>query len=242
MIEDFVKIAKTFVCFALMMTAIRIWVLPHIAKTPEHKVEVPKQRVLDAVEEHSDSNVVAKVRAKDDGLDANNGAETSARKLAEAIERIRKKAEGGDAEEQYTLSLSFLHGYGNEKSWDKALEWLQKSAQGGYTRAQCDLGLRYLMGNEIQGNRLPKDLKQARFWLEKAAKAKDPEVKKAAESGIGRINLIEITGGEKAIEQTHRAIKAAEARERIEKASQYRRNFLEVVGGEEKLKVLTDSL
>lgn len=254
MIKDFVIIAKTFACFVLMVAAIRIWVLPHIVKIPEHKVGEPSQRVLDVVEEHFDGNVVANAKErtkgdrpqphelKDVDRSVNDGVETSDQKLAEGIERIREKAERGDAEEQYTLSLSFLHGYGNEKSWERALEWLQKSAQGGYARAQCDLGLRYLWGGELQGNRLPKNLKVARFWLENAAKAKDPKVKEAAENGIGRINLIEIMGGEESMEQTRSAIEADEEREKFRRSLQYRRNFLEAVGGEEKLKVLEDSL
>ena len=106
----------------------------------------------------------------------------------ELAEKVKDLAERGDEEAQYMLSISFAEGYGNDKLPDKALEWCLKAAENGYARAQCEIGLRYLYG---QG--LPKDNKQARFWLEKANEAEDQVVQKVAESGIGVLKLISIT-------------------------------------------------
>ena len=120
----------------------------------------------------------------------------------ELAEKVKDLAERGDEEAQYMLSISFAEGYGNDKLPDKALEWCLKAAENGYARAQCEIGLRYLYG---QG--LPKDNKQARFWLEKAKDAEDREVREAAEKGIGALNLIDIAGGEDKLEILRKSLK-----------------------------------
>lgn len=243
MINDFVKIGKTFLCFMLLMLAIKALVLPRFAKDGERKEEnfresFPVSNAVAQVQvcEKWSQKQVSVEKADMDGRNVKD-AKPSAEKLAVGIKRLQQNAERGDAEAQYMLSISFEQGYGNMKSLEKALEWLQKAANGGYERAQCALGMRYLMGNGLQ-----KDYTQARIWLEKVIDAKDPKVKEAAKSGIERINLIEIMGGEESMERTRRYLEAEEAREKSEKANRYRRNFLETVGGEEKLQALEESL
>ncbi len=57
-----------------------------------------------------------------------------------------KKAEGGDAEAQNTLGMSYLMGSGITQDPKKALTWFKKSAEQGNAGAQCSLAACYLSG------------------------------------------------------------------------------------------------
>ena len=48
------------------------------------------------------------------------------------------------------------------------LDALREKAKKGLTAAQIELGHYYLLGEDSNGNEMPKDLAQARYWFERA--------------------------------------------------------------------------
>ena len=119
------------------------------------------------------------------------GAETSLRALAPAdadaaawlgailLERgaqrdglrlIQQSADAGSAEGAHRLALVFAHGDGGTpRNEARAVELFERASEKGHRRAQLNLGTLYLRGQGV-----PRDLIQARAWLEKAAAGGDP--------------------------------------------------------------------
>ncbi len=60
-----------------------------------------------------------------------------------------RKANAGDAEAQFQMSLRYLFGYGVERSDSKSIFWMQKAAELGHPKAQCELGITYARGYQI---------------------------------------------------------------------------------------------
>jgi TPR repeat protein len=56
---------------------------------------------------------------------------------AKAFARLRLSAEGGDADAQTNLGLSYLTGTGTLKDREKAAEWFGRAGEQGYLRAKC---------------------------------------------------------------------------------------------------------
>ena len=81
---------------------------------------------------------------------------------------LLRKAEAGDADSQYKLSLYYYVGhkeYGIPENELEGNKWLLKAATNGHAEAQCDLGLAYKDGQ----NGLPKNYNEALKWLLKSA-------------------------------------------------------------------------
>lgn len=89
---------------------------------------------------------------------------------AEGLRLIQRAADAGSSEGQHRLGLIYARGdAGQPRNDARAAELFAKAAEQGHRRAQTNLGLLYLRG---QG--LPRDVVQARAWLEKAASDGDP--------------------------------------------------------------------
>lgn len=89
---------------------------------------------------------------------------------AEGLRLIQRAADAGSAEGQHRLGLVYARGDAGQPSNDvRAAELFAKAAEQGHHRAQTNLGLLYLRGQGV-----PRDLVQARAWLEKAASDGDP--------------------------------------------------------------------
>jgi S1-C subfamily serine protease len=82
----------------------------------------------------------------------------------EEFTNLKKKAEQGDADAQYSLGLMYGNGEGVPKDSAKAFEWFQKAAEQGSADAQYSLG--YMYGN---GEGVPKNDVKAVEWIEKSA-------------------------------------------------------------------------
>ena len=63
-----------------------------------------------------------------------------------AFERLKEKAEGGDADAQVYLGHSYANGLGVETDIGQAMSWYRNAALNGHAQAQCDIGVRYLYG------------------------------------------------------------------------------------------------
>ncbi|TNE29913.1 MAG: sel1 repeat family protein [Alphaproteobacteria bacterium] len=86
---------------------------------------------------------------------------------AETADKLRSKAEKGDAAAQYRLSMAYYFGTnGFEKDVRTSLEWLSDAAQGNDAQAQLLLGLR-LMDKGYDTDALT--------WLKRAAAQKNAE-------------------------------------------------------------------
>jgi uncharacterized protein len=89
----------------------------------------------------------------------------------DALRLIQRAAEAGSAEGNHRLGLIYAQGLaGVPRNEARALELFQKAAATGHTRAQINLAILYLRGQGV-----PRDLVQARAWLEKAATSGDPQ-------------------------------------------------------------------
>ncbi|MBX9944814.1 MAG: sel1 repeat family protein [Reyranella sp.] len=88
----------------------------------------------------------------------------------DGLRLIQQSADAGSAEGLHRLALVFAHGEGGTPRNDaRAAELFERAAEKGNRRAQLNLGTLYLRGQGV-----PRDLIQARAWLEKAAAGGDP--------------------------------------------------------------------
>ena len=131
---------------------------------------------------------------------------------AEEDLRIQERAEQGDADFQYLLSVSYLHGiYGVEQDFDEAVKWSQRAAEQGQERAQQFLD--YIADNNIVGLQepagqfmlgtfylcgigIPPDCAKAVTWLQKAAEQGHEEAQQT-------LDRIWFAGIREAAEQGH---------------------------------------
>lgn len=89
----------------------------------------------------------------------------SASSYGQDAETLRK-AEAGDAENQYSIALTYKNGWdGAPKDDEKYVYWLKKAANGGVAEAQDDLGQLYRKGEYG----VPKDESLYIKWAKKAA-------------------------------------------------------------------------
>lgn len=82
----------------------------------------------------------------------------------EKLAEWKRKAEAGNAKEQYLLGIMYAVGDGVPKDAAKAVEWQEKAAEQGNADAQYILG--YMYG---EGQGVPKDYVQAHMWANIAA-------------------------------------------------------------------------
>ena len=89
---------------------------------------------------------------------------------AEGLRLVQHAADAGSSEGLHRLALVYAQGEaGQPRNDQRAAELFTKAAELGNRRAQTNLGLLYLRGQGV-----PRDLVQARAWLEKAAAGDDP--------------------------------------------------------------------
>jgi TPR repeat protein len=88
----------------------------------------------------------------------------------EALRALQHAADSGSAEGAHRLALVFAQGLaGTSRNDSRAFELFERAATLGNQRAQINTGILYFRGQGI-----PRDLVQARAWLEKAAATNDP--------------------------------------------------------------------
>jgi TPR repeat protein len=88
----------------------------------------------------------------------------------DGLRYIQHAADAGSSEGAHRLALLYAQGLaGTPRNDSRAAELFQKAAAAGHVRAQINLGILYLRGQGV-----PRDLIQARAWLEKAAASGDP--------------------------------------------------------------------
>lgn len=83
---------------------------------------------------------------------------------AQSIFWLRRAAEQGSAEAQFTLAASCEFGQRTQKDGGQALSWYRKAAEQGHAAAQWTLGEHYEHGGVV-----PKDPAHALVWLRRAA-------------------------------------------------------------------------
>jgi len=110
--------------------------------------------------------------ASDADAEAWLGAVLLDRGLArEGLRHVQRAADAGSSEGAHRLAIIYAQGLaGTPRNELRALELFQKAASAGHTRAQINLGILYLRGLGV-----PRDIVNARAWLEKAAASGDPQ-------------------------------------------------------------------
>jgi TPR repeat protein len=89
----------------------------------------------------------------------------------DGLRHIQRAADAGSSEGAHRLALVYAQGLaGTPRNEARALDLFQKAASAGHTRAQINLGILYMRGLGV-----PRDLVNARAWLEKAAASGDPQ-------------------------------------------------------------------
>ena len=88
----------------------------------------------------------------------------------DGLKLIQQSADAGSAEGAHRLALVYAYGEGGvPRNEARAVELFERAAEKGHKRAQLNLGTLYLRGQGV-----PRDVIQARAWLEKAAANGDP--------------------------------------------------------------------
>jgi len=88
----------------------------------------------------------------------------------EGLRLIQRAADAGSSEGAHRLALAYAEGLaGIPRDDRRAAQLFETAAAAGHHRAQINLGIFYLSGRGV-----PRDLVQARAWLEKAAAGGDP--------------------------------------------------------------------
>jgi TPR repeat protein len=89
---------------------------------------------------------------------------------SEGLKALQHAADAGSSEANHRLGLVFAEGQaGVVRDDQRAATYFRKAADAGHRRAQINLGIFYQRGQGV-----PRDLVQARAWLEKAAATDDP--------------------------------------------------------------------
>jgi TPR repeat protein len=89
----------------------------------------------------------------------------------EGLRHIQRAADAGSSEGAHRLALVYAQSLaGTPRNDGRAVELFEKAAAAGHARAQLNLGILYFRGQGV-----PRDLIQARAWLEKAAAGGDPQ-------------------------------------------------------------------
>lgn len=95
---------------------------------------------------------------------------------AKAVELLKRSAAGGNIEAKYHLGNVFTFGQKAASLADdpdlEAAKWYHEAAVSGNRDAQYSLGLMFMSGKGVV-----KDLTEARYWMEQAAKAGHPDAK-----------------------------------------------------------------
>ena len=84
---------------------------------------------------------------------------------ASSLDELRKRAEAGDAEAQYSLFLKYKEGESPVEDRPEAVAWLRKAAEAGHAMAQVTLGLLYREGKRG----VARNPEEAVQWFRKAA-------------------------------------------------------------------------
>ena len=84
--------------------------------------------------------------------------------LTSRVEKLRKKAETGDALAQCKLGGQYYYGWVVKQDYKEAAIWYRKAAEQGIALAQCQLGRIYREGQGVK-----QDYKEAVKWFRKAA-------------------------------------------------------------------------
>jgi len=84
------------------------------------------------------------------------------------IEKLRQKAEEGDADAQFNLGIMYDNGKGVEQDYKEAVKWFRKVAEQGYADGQFGLGVMYAEGQGVE-----QDYKEAVKWFREAAEQGD---------------------------------------------------------------------
>lgn len=80
------------------------------------------------------------------------------------LDQLRKDAEAGKAQAQFSLGVMYANGRGVEKDYAEAVKWYRKAADQGYASAQSNIGLMYDFGEGME-----RDYAVAVKWYRKAA-------------------------------------------------------------------------
>jgi TPR repeat protein len=84
--------------------------------------------------------------------------------VASDREATQARADGGDAEAQFSLGLQYANGKDVAQDYSHAAEWYLKAAKQSHAMAQFNLATMYAAGQGV-----PRDDAQAMIWFEKAA-------------------------------------------------------------------------
>ncbi len=84
--------------------------------------------------------------------------------LAGNFEKLRRDAELGNVDAQYTLGYAYYFGKGIDQNYHEAVRWLHEAGKKGDARAQFYLGIAHGYGNGV-----PQDSHEALRWYRKAA-------------------------------------------------------------------------
>ena len=109
----------------------------------------------------------------------------------QALERLLRLAEQGDAAMQYNLGIMYARGEGVPEDAAEAVRWLRMAAEQGHAQAQYALGTDYSTG----GGSVPRDNAEALRWFRMAAEQGHAEAQLSLgivySNGAGLLDVLE---------------------------------------------------
>jgi S1-C subfamily serine protease len=84
--------------------------------------------------------------------------------LLSSFDKLKAKAEAGDAQSQFELCADYVRGDGVPENKAEAIKWCRRAADQGYAAAEFNLGMAYSTGDEV-----PQDYIKAYKWFDLAA-------------------------------------------------------------------------
>ena len=108
------------------------------------------------------------------------------------LEALRKAAEQGDVDAQFSLGFMYADGEGVPEDDAEAVRWYQKAAEQGHAEAQINLGVMYGTGEGV-----PEDQVLAYAWFSMAAAQGNESAKQGKEIVAATMTRTEIAEAQK---------------------------------------------
>lgn len=147
----------------------------------------------------------ARIQATAPAVSGQNG--TSPGSQVNSLEDLRRLAEQGDADAQWSLGVRYHTGAGVPQDDAQAVNWYMWAAEQGHVAAQASLGAYYWAGRGV-----PEDLSKAYFWSTLALAQGDEASKSRLEGLALRMTRAQINAARQQADDWLRQHHAAKAR------------------------------
>ena len=105
----------------------------------------------------------------------------------DSIDKLRRDAEQGDTETQFSLGRIYAEGIGVPQDDAEAVQWFRRAAEQGHAEAQFGLGLMYSTGKGV-----PQDYVAAHLFFNLAGAKGDEDARKIRDQLAAKMTVAQI--------------------------------------------------